>query len=527
MVKRKKNIEQISTAQRLSGIIKAARDIMRKDKGLSSDVDRLPMLTWIMFLKFFDDAEKISEIDAKIKGMNYASAIEPPYRWRDWAAYEEGITGSELISFINNDEAVRPDGSKGLGLFAYLRSLQGIDGGDKRDIIASVFRETFNRMTVGYLLRDVINKVNAINFSSSDEIHTLSFFYENMLREMRDAAGDAGEFYTPRPVIQLMVKVINPRIGETILDPACGTCGFLVDSFEHLKLQCKTTNDYNILQKKSIYGGEAKQLPYLLGQMNMLLHGIDFPQIDYGNSLRFPLREISDKDRVDVVLTNPPFGGEEERGILSNFPADKQTSETALLFLQLIMRKLRRSIGGNKGGRCGMVVPDGILFGDGVCARIKEELLKEFNLHTIVRLPNGVFAPYTGINTNLLFFERNGPTEIIWYYEHPLPPNRQKLKNPCYTKSNPLRYNEFEPLLDWWNDRIENEHSWKVNVNDVLEYNDEGNIIAVNLDVKNPTKENLIRYEHPEKLINDILKNENNVMEVMNEINDLLKNRGL
>src|SRR6185436_11883866 len=228
-----------------------------------------------------------------------------------------------------------------------------------------------------------------------------------------------------RAVVRFMVEVIDPKLGEVILDPACGTGGFLVESFKHLEKQCKTVEDRRALQTQSIFGGEAKSLPYLLAQMNLVLHGLESPKIDPLNSLRFPLREIGDRDRVDVIMTNPPFGGEEERGILGNFPEDKQTSETALLFLQLIMRKLKRPGSPSPSGRCGMVVPNGVLFGDGVCARIKEELLKEFNLHTIVRLPNGVFAPYTSIPTNILFFDRSGPTKDVWYYEHPLPEGRK------------------------------------------------------------------------------------------------------
>ncbi|MBI4523770.1 MAG: SAM-dependent DNA methyltransferase, partial [Deltaproteobacteria bacterium] len=409
---RNKTTQPLTTAQRLSSIVKSCRDIMRKDKGLNGDLDRLPMLTWIMFLKFLDDMEEIRRQESKMSGKRFRAAIEPPYRWRDWAAKEDGITGDELISFVNNEEAVRPDGTKGAGLFAYLRSLQGANGGDRRDVIATVFKGPINRMINGYLLRDVINKVGGIHFTSSDEIHTLGHLYESMLKEMRDAAGDSGEFYTPRPVVRFMVEVIDPRLGETVLDPACGTGGFLVESFLHLEKQCKTVEDRELLQTKSIFGGEAKSLPYLLAQMNLLLHGLESPKIDPLNSLRFPLREIGDKDRVDIILTNPPFGGEEERGILSNFPEDKQTAETALLFLQLIMRKLRhpgspspargrgQGEGNLKGGRAAVVVPNGTLFGDGVCARIKEELLKDFSLHTIVRLPNGVFAPYTSIPTN-------------------------------------------------------------------------------------------------------------------------------
>src|ERR1022692_4066200 len=388
-----------STAQQLGSIVKSSRDIMRKDKGLNGDLDRLPMLTWIMFLKFLDDMELVREEEAKLGGKKFRQAIDVPYRWRDWANKPDGMTGPELIAFINQEEAVRPDGKKGPGLFAYLRLLHSTNG-DRRDVIAKVFEGTVNRMINGYLLRDAVNKVNEIHFASRDEIHTLGQLYESMLREMRDAAGDSGEFYTPRALVKFIVTVVNPRIGETVLDPAAGTGGFLVEAFEHLKKQCKKAEDFTRLQKGTLFGIEPKPLPYLLCQMNLLLHGWEYPKSDSFNALSFPLREMGDRDRVDVIMTNPPFGGEEERGILSNFPEDKQTAETALLFLQLIMRKLRRPVGGYKAGRCGMVVPNGVLFGDGVCARIKEELLKEFNLNTIVRLPNGVFAPYTGIPTN-------------------------------------------------------------------------------------------------------------------------------
>src|SRR5690242_14709881 len=393
---KRKEAPALTTAQRLGSVVKSSRDIMRKDKGLNGDLDRLPMLTWIMFLKFLDDMERVREEEAKLAGKRFRPAIEPPYRWRDWAALPEGIKGPELQAFINQDEATRPDSSRGPGLFAYLRNLQSANG-DRRDVIAKVFEGTVNRMVSGYLLRDVLNKVNEIHFTSRDEIHTLGLLYESMLKEMRDAAGDSGEFYTPRPLVKFIVTVVDPQLGETVLDPAAGTGGFLVEAFEHLKAQCKKTEDFTRLQRGSLHGIEPKTLPYLLCQMNLLLHGLEYPEIASVNALASPLREMGDKDRVDVITTNPPFGGEEERGILGNFPEDKQTAETALLFLQLIMRKLRRPVGGTRGGRCGMVVPNGVLFGDGVCARIKAELLKEFNLHTVVRLPNGVFAPYTSI----------------------------------------------------------------------------------------------------------------------------------
>ena len=505
---------QPSSAQQLASVIKSARDIMRKDKGLSGDLDRLPMLTWIMFLKFLDDMEQVRETEASLEGKPFRPAIEPPYRWRDWAANPGGITGDELIAFINQDEAVRPDGTRGPGLFAYLRALQGTDGGDRRDVIAGVFRGTINRMINGYLLRDVINKVNGINFRSSDEIHTLSALYESMLKEMRDAAGDSGEFYTPRPVVRFIAAVIDPQLGETVLDPAAGTGGFLAASFEYLKEQCRTVEDHERLQRGSLFGIEAKPLPYLLGQMNLLLHGLEYPEIDYGNALRFPLREIGDKDRIDIIMTNPPFGGEEEPGIRGNFPEDKQTSETALLFLQLVMRKLRRPVGGYKGGRCGIVVPNGVLFGDGVCARIKEELLKDFNLHTVVRLPKGVFSPYADIPTNILFFDRSGPTKEIWYYELPLPEGRKQ-----YTKTNPLTFKELIDCIDWWKEREEKSRAWKVSGAEILRS-------GCNLDVRNPNTKQGLEHPSPEHLADDIGEKHQRIAEIIVEIKQLLRREG-
>ncbi|MBV9872117.1 MAG: N-6 DNA methylase [Frankiaceae bacterium] len=498
---------QVTTAQRLASIVKSARDIMRKDKGLNGDLDRLPMLTWIMFLKFLDDMEQVREEEAVIAGESFHPAIDPPYRWRDWAARPDGITGDELIAFINNERAWRPDGTEGAGLFAYLRGLQGADGGDRRDVVATVFKGTVNRMINGYLLRDVINKVNEIHFTSSAEIHVLGNLYESMLKEMRDAAGDSGEFYTPRAVVRFMVTVLDPRLGETVLDPACGTGGFLVESFKHLEPQARTVQDRETLQRRSIFGSEAKPLPYLLAQMNLLLHGLESPQIDPGNSLRFPLREIGDRDRVDVILTNPPFGGEEERGILSNFPEDKQTAETALLFLQLIMRKLRRH---PNPGRAAVVVPNGTLFAGGVAARIKEELLKDFNLHTIVRLPNGVFAPYTSIPTNVLFFDRSGPTRDVWYYEQPSPEGRKN-----YTKTAPMQLEEFADCITWWANRQENDCAWKVASADLIAN-------GCNLDVKNPRGQQDFEHMPPEQLVNDILAKERHIVEIMSEVKALL-----
>ncbi|OED46108.1 SAM-dependent methyltransferase [Endozoicomonas sp. (ex Bugula neritina AB1)] len=509
----------MTTAQQLGSIVKTARQIMRKDKGLNGDLDRLPVLTWVMFLKFLDDLENMRETQAVLEGKTFQPAIEPPYRWKDWAAVEGGITGDELIAFVNNDFATRPDGSRGPGLFTYLKDLEGINGvADRRDVIATVFDGLNNRMINGYLLRDVIDKVNGIHFNSTEEMHTLSRLYETMLREMRDAAGDSGEFYTPRPVVKFMVEVTDPKLGETVLDPACGTGGFLVEAYSHIENQCQSVENRERLQNSSIFGGEAKPLPFLLVQMNLLLHGLEYPRIDPGNSLRFPLREIGDKDRVDVILTNPPFGGEEEKGILGNFPEDMQTAETALLFLQLIMRKLKRpGHGSEQGGRAAVVVPNGTLFCDGIGARIKEELLKNFNLHTIVRLPEGVFSPYTDIPANILFFDRSGPTEDVWFYEIPTPEGRKK-----YTKTKPMEYGEFEGCLGWWKDRVESSHAWKVSAEDLLKYDDSGKLASVNLDVKNPYSLEALEHQPPAELAASILEKEKRVLSILAQLEQKL-----
>ncbi len=292
-----------------------------------------------------------------------------------------------------------------------------------------------------------------------------------------------------------------------MLDPACGTGGFLVEAYTHLEAQASTVEDVRQLQNESVFGVEAKPMPYLLAQMNLTLHGLDAPQIDPGNALRFRLGKIGDRERVDVILTNPPFGGEEEPGIQDNSPPDKRTSETALLFLQLIMRKLRRQ---PKPGRAAVVVPNGTLFGDCVAARIKEELLGEFNLHTIVQLPNGVFEPYTPIPTNILFFDRSGPTREVWYYEHPLPGGRKK-----YSKTNPLRYEEFAECLAWWGAREENERAWRVPAETILAN-------GCNLDLKNPRAKQDAAHLPPEELVASILEKEQRIAEIMIEAQALL-----
>jgi type I restriction enzyme M protein len=511
----------LTTAQALGSLLKSARDIMRKDKGLNGDLDRLPLLTWIMFLKFLDDLEQQREQEAALAGTRFRPAIEPPYRWRDWAANPQGITGDELLSFINNDEGVRPDGTSGPGLFAYLRGLTSANGDDRRDVIATVFRGVDNRMRSGYLLRDVIDKIGAIHFTSSEELHTLGALYESMLREMRDAAGDSGEFYTPRAVVRLMVQVTDPRLGETVLDPAAGTGGFLVEAFAHLAGQVQTVADRRVLQSASLMGCEPKSLPYLLCQMNLLLHGLDAPRIDPGNALRHRLTEIGERDRVDVILTNPPFGGEEERGIQGNFPEDRQAAETALLFLQLIMRRLKRAqSSAGRPARAAVVVPNGTLFGDGVCARIKADMLEQFNLHTVLRLPEGVFAPYTDIPTNVIFFDTAGPTRDVWFYEQPTPEGRRK-----YSKTRPIQFEEFADCLTWWGQREEGPQAWKVNGPELVRRDEAGRVAAVNLDLKNPSAKEAVDHRAPSEIVASVIEKERQVLALLDEIRALVAER--
>jgi type I restriction enzyme M protein len=480
----------------LSSAIKTARDIMRKDAGLSTDVDRIPQLSWILFLKCFDDLEQ----RRMLLGGKYRDVIEAPHRWRDWAADEDrGRTGDDLLEFVNDE------------LFPHLRGLVGTQENDQRDVIAAIFRETYNRMLSGYLLRDVVNLVNRIDFNVSDDVHTLSHLYESMLREMRDAAGTNGEFYTPRPVVRFMVERVAPRIGETVYDPAAGTCGFLVEAYGYMRKQQRTIEDREALQTRTLYGTEKKPMPYLLGMMNLLLHGIEYPNLVRDNSLARPLHEITDRQRYDVILTNPPFGGEEEAGVQANFPEGTRTSETALLFLQFIMRSLRRSKGDRPGGRCAMVLPNGPLFATGVAARIKEDLLANFDLHTIVRLPNGVFAPYTSIPTNLLFFQRDGPTKEIWYYELPLPEGRKN-----YTKTKPLRDAEFDECRALWDERPVTEHSWRVPVAQVIEN-------EYNLDIKNPSSQGALVHRPPEELAESVLAKEQRITEIIARIRTALE----
>ncbi len=468
----------------LQNLVKSIQNIMRKDAGVNGDAQRIEQLGWIFFLKIFSD----KEIESQTLKKNYRPSIPKKYLWQSWASNPEGRTGDELLSFINND------------LFPRLKNMSlNIQTNPKGLIIKEVFQDSNNYMKNGTLLRQVINKVNGIDFNKKEDLHIFGDIYENFLKDLQ-GAGNAGEFYTPRPVTQFMTEMISPQLGEKVLDPACGTGGFLSCATQYIrKHYVETVRDRKTLQKQ-IHGVEKKPLPHLLCMTNMLLHEIEIPtQIIRGNKLAKRVTEYKVKDRVDVILTNPPFGGSEEEGIKANFPKPFQTSETADLFLVLIINLLK------EGGRAGVVLPNGCLSQAGVTARIRQELLETCNLHTIVRLPQGVFSPYSSIHTNLLFFNKGPITKKIWYYELPLP---QGLKS--YNKGNPIQHKEFEPVKEWFKYRKANKHAWQVSIEEIKK---NGYI----LDIKNPImdkeeyadpavleKEYLLLKKKNKKLLNEI-----------------------
>lgn len=428
----------------IASVTKSIRNTMRQDAGVDGDAQRIGQLGWMIFLKLLDSKEEEYELfDAA-----YRSPIPEALRWRNWAADDEGITGDELLGFVDTllfpvlkgGEVETEDGET--------LALDVTQPGGR--LVRSVFEDAYNYMKSGTLLRQVANKLDEIDFSSSDDRHAFNDVYESILRELQ-SAGDSGEYYTPRAVTRIMTELTNPRLGEIVLDPACGTGGFLVDTIEHLRRAGIDSVAERETLQKTIRGVEKKQLPHLLATTNLVLHDVEVPAIAHDNTLAKPYTSYGPADRVDVVLSNPPFGGTEEDGVENNFPQKFRTRETADLFMALILRLLR------DGGRAAVVLPDGFLFGEGVKTRIKEALFEEADLHTVVRLPNGIFAPYTGINTNLLFFEKGRKTETVWFVEHPLPEGRKN-----YTKTQPITLAEFDYLRAWWTDRQPTAFAWRV-----------------------------------------------------------------
>ncbi|SGZ09868.1 Putative type I restriction enzyme EcoEI Mprotein [Moritella viscosa] len=483
----------------ISSAIKSIQDIMRKDAGVDGDAQRLGQMSWLLFLKVFDAQEEELELEMD----DYREPIPEQFLWRNWATDAEGITGDALLDFVNDE------------LFPQLKSLTAPVNLNPRGFVAkAAFSDAFNYMKNGTLLRQVINKLNEIDFTDSQERHLFGDIYEQILKDLQ-SAGNSGEFYTPRAITKFIVKVTDPKLGESIMDPACGTGGFLACSFDHVKDNyVKTASDHQTLQQQ-IHGVEKKQLPHLLCTTNMLLHGIEVPvQIKHGNTLNKPLSSWD--EQMDVIVTNPPFGGTEEDGIEKNFPAEFQTRETADLFLQLIIEILAEPSATQKGGRAAVVLPDGTLFGEGVKTKIKKMLTEECNLHTIVRLPNGVFNPYTGIKTNILFFTKGEPTKDVWFYEHPYPAG---VKN--YSKTKPMKFEEFNTELEWWGNeadgfasRVENEQAWKVSIDDIVKRN-------FNLDIKNPHVGEVVNHD-PEELLAEYATQQTSISALRNQLKGIL-----
>ncbi len=484
-----------TTQARLQSIIKEARNIMRKDAGLNGELDRLPQMAWLLFLKAYDDLEA----DRVAAHRGHTPVLPERLRWSTWA-HDSDLTGEALLDFVNGE------------LLPALRSLRGSGrSDDPKDTLSRVFNDTRNKMLSGHLLRALVDQLDRVLFTSNDDIHTMAFFYESMLREMRDAAGDSGEFYTPRPLIRFIVDRVDPRPGDVVLDPAAGTGGFLVEAFEHMTTRGDLTARQLSEVKTKLRGIEKKPMPYLLCQMNLLLHGIDRPHVDSANALSQPIADVR-RDGVDVIMTNPPFGGEEERLILGNFKPEFRTTETVWLFLQAVMARLERS----PSGRCGIVVPNSVLFDQGVGGRIKAKLMSEFNLHTVVRMPNGVFAPYTIIPSNVLFFDK-GKQRDVWFYEIPLPEGRKN-----YTKTKPLTYEEFADCTEWWGDavgsgRTESEHAWQVPLTDVKDS-------GYNLDRRNPNRANDLTHRPPAELVTEMIRAEKDLLGLLEQLQREIKN---
>ncbi|RJQ14876.1 SAM-dependent DNA methyltransferase [Candidatus Parcubacteria bacterium] len=468
----------------IENLIKTIQNIMRKDQGVAGDGQRIEQIVWMLFLKIFDDQEKYYEL----RDQKYRSPIPEKLRWRNWAANPEGITGDELLEFVNQK------------LFPGLKNLS-VDSSDRRGLLVrTAFEDAYNYMKSGTLIRQVVNRINEIDFNKKSDRHLLNDIYEKLLKELQ-GAGNYGEFYTPRPLTKFIVEMIDPKLGEKVLDPSCGTGGFLVNTIEYVRENYVKSHADEKKLHDSIHGVELKSLPHLLALTNMILHGIELPDnVRRDDMLSRPLTEYGPKDRVDVIVANPPFGASVKDGTEKNFPSEMRTKETADLFLILFIHLLK------DGGRAGIVLPDGSLSGEGVKARIKEKLLAECNVHTIVRLPQGVFSPYAGVNTNLVFFEKGKPTKEIWYYQLPLPEGIKQ-----YTKGRGITHDEFDSVRKWWKKRVTNENAWKVSIDKIKERN-------YNIDIKNPNGGTSVNFGDPVDVLEKIVNSEKEIIALLNEI---------
>lgn len=434
----------MTSKSQLTSIINQCCDILRTDDGITGAWQYTEALSWLLYLKFFDDKEKERKSQAKLEGDEYHPFLKKEFQWSNWTDIKNGKTGKELTGWINDS------------LIPYLSSLKGAKEGDPRDIISAIFKNTQNRVNSGFLLKDVIEKIQQIHFDVGEEAFALSHIYEDLLRNMGEGGGNAGEYYTPRPLIKTMVQMVDPKIGETIYDPACGTGGFLAQAHLYLEPKAKTTETRKILNNKTFYGKEKTPLPYVLCLMNLTLHGLDYPRISKENTLQTDIRQIDERDKYDIILANPPFGGKEQALIQKNFPVESGATE--LLFLQHIEKTLKN------GGRAALVVPEGVLFQTNAAYQeVKKKLLTDCNLHTVVSLPAGVFLPYSAVKTSLIFFDKTKRTKDVWFYEVSLQEDKKLTKKAGITEKH------FEELLKLAKKRPETEKSWLVPVAKILE----------------------------------------------------------
>lgn len=480
-------------------------DILRRDDGISGAMHYTEQTSWVLFLKFLDDYESEKEDEAVLSGKDYQPVLDEEHRWSNWACPKNADgkldinkvrTGDDLTDYVNNE------------LFPYLKGFansaitgSAVDPKSFAYKIGAIFQYLDNKVASGHTLREVLDIIDTLNFQSSDEMFELSLVYEGLLQNMGDAGGYAGEFYTPRPVVRAMIKAIDPQAGQTIYDAAAGSCGFLVEAFDHLKAKksALSTEQWDFIQRDTFFGFEKTSLAYVMGMMNMILHGIESPNLFRGNTLTQNIRDIQEKDRYDIILANPPFGGKEKSQIQQNFPI--QSNATELLFLQHFMKTLK------SGGKAAIVVPEGVLFQtNSAFKHVKQELLENFNLHTILSLPAGVFLPYSGVKTNVLFFERSGGTSDVWYYEcEP----EQKL-----TKNKPITDGHLKEFVELYRSRETTERSWTVSASKLAEDYD--------LSAKNPAKQKDAEHLAPSDILKQIRTKEQLVSVLLDEIEDLL-----
>jgi len=484
-------------------------DILRRDDGISGAMHYTEQISWILFLKFLNDLEESKNEDAQLDGEVYNYILDEKYRWNNWAVPKKdgkkdlinSMSGDDLLEFVN------------IELFPYLKSFKTITENPKsiKYKIGAIFEFLDNRIANGHTLREVLDIIDEMDFHNQSDLFQLSLIYEKLLKDMGSDGGNSGEFYTPRPLIKVIVDVVNPKIGNTIYDPAVGSCGFLIEAYNHIRykdIKNNIQNDLSVEQLKflnenTFFGNEKTPLSYVMGVMNMILHGIESPNISKTNTLTKDIRGLEEKDRYDIILANPPFGGKEKEQIQQNFPI--KSNATELLFLQHMMNSLKL------GGSCGVVVPEGVLFQTNKAFQsVKKELLERFNVHTILSLPSGVFLPYSGVKTNVLFFDRNGSTSDIYYYE----------VNPPYklTKNKPITYEHFKEFLECWKDRKLTENSWIVNVETIEDFD---------ISAKNPNKIETIEYKSPMELVKNIKTNNKEIFNLMEEVEAILMKKDI